>query len=70
MHNPLLRPDEDSLGKTVFRQTENDNQLALSIGDVLFRLLMEADFFKDSSDSWVAPLPFRKPRRLPRRVHL
>lgn len=26
--------------------------------------MSSSDFFKDNSDSWVAPLPFRKPRRL------
>ena len=54
---------EENLGQTVFCQTKNDNQLAPSIEDTTSLKIMEEEFSKDSSNSWVAPLPFRSPRR-------
>lgn len=51
------------LGQSVFQQTKDDNKFAPSVEDQLFLDIMEKEFFKDSSNSWVAPLPFRKPRR-------
>ncbi|XP_025766921.1 uncharacterized protein LOC112848107 [Oreochromis niloticus] len=55
-----------NLGETVFNATENDNQLAHSIEDSVFLQIMEEEFFQDETKSWVAPLPFRHPRkRLP-----
>lgn len=52
------------LGKTVFRRTSTDHQLAPSVKDVMFMKEMEG-IFKDKANSWVASLPFRSPRLLP-----
>ncbi|KAL1267084.1 hypothetical protein QQF64_002759 [Cirrhinus molitorella] len=49
--------------QSVFQQTKDDNKFAPSVEDVLFLDMMEKEFSKDSSNSWVAPLPFREPRR-------
>lgn len=49
---------------SVFQQTKDDNKFAPSAEDKLFLDIMEKEFSKDSSNSWVAPLPFREPRRL------
>lgn len=48
---------------SVFQQTKDDNKFAPSVEDKLFLDIMEKKFSKDSSNSWVAPLPFREPRR-------
>ncbi|XP_062422700.1 uncharacterized protein LOC119214058 [Pungitius pungitius] len=70
--NPLLHkptpstsiiPEMDSLGKAVFCTTENDNLLAHSIEDLAFIQIMERELSQDDTNSWVAPLPFRQPRR-------
>ncbi|XP_053576923.1 uncharacterized protein LOC128666383 [Bombina bombina] len=59
-------PDDDNIGSTVFHTTQHDNKLAPSIEDKEFLKLMDKEFYKDDSNSWVAPLPFRNPRqRLP-----
>lgn len=58
-----LEQQENLLGATVFQRTEKDNQLAPSIDDLTFLQLMDKGFVKDESGSWVAPLPFRNPRR-------
>ena len=55
---------DEKFGQSVFRQTKHDNKLALSMEDMLFLRTMEKEVFQDSSNSWVAPLPFRKPRKL------
>ncbi|XP_067282638.1 uncharacterized protein [Pseudorasbora parva] len=64
-HLPLCQESLSScrLGQSVFQQTKDDNKSAPSVEDQLFLDIMEKEFFKDSSNSWVAPLPFRKPRR-------
>lgn len=54
---------KDNLGKTIFCTTENDNLLAHSIEDLTFLQIMEREYFQDDTNSWVAPLPFRHPRR-------
>lgn len=54
---------DDHLGGTVFQRSERDNQLAPSIDDLSFLQLMEKGFVRDESGSWVAPLPFRNPRK-------
>ncbi|KAL6490139.1 hypothetical protein MHYP_G00004840 [Metynnis hypsauchen] len=44
----------------------DSNKLALSIEDEDFLRIMNKEFVKDETNSWVAPLPFRVPRkRLP-----
>ncbi|XP_028822925.1 uncharacterized protein LOC114778148, partial [Denticeps clupeoides] len=54
------------LGRTVFNQTERDNKLAPSIEDDIFLKMMDKEVYRNESNSWVAPLPFRQPRqRLP-----
>ncbi|XP_013856011.1 uncharacterized protein LOC106511825, partial [Austrofundulus limnaeus] len=58
--------DANHLGCAVFRQTKEDNQLAPSIQDGFFMKIMNEGLHKDSNNSWVAPLPFKHPRkRLP-----
>ncbi len=57
------RTDDDLFGQLVYEQTENDNKLALSIEDEVFLDTMEKEIFQDEANSWVAPLPFRHPRR-------
>ncbi len=57
---------EDLLGNDIFKRTQDDEKVAPSIEDRVFMELMDKDMFIDSSNSWVAPLPFRIPRqRLP-----
>lgn len=66
--NPLpppslqAKPLAENLGETVFCQTSEDNLLAHSVEDLIF--LKKMHCFKDDTNSWVAPLPFRSPRCL------
>lgn len=54
------------LGNNIFKRTQDDEKVAPSIEDRAFIKLMDKEMFIDSSNSWVAPLPFRIPRqRLP-----
>lgn len=60
----LTRPrDGTYLGHTVFQLTSNDNKLGPSVEDLTFMAVMEQGLKKDESNSWVAPLPFKQPRR-------
>lgn len=52
---------DNNLGSTVFNRTKDD-KLTLSIEDKFFPKIMDEEFFKDHSNSWVAPLPFCTPR--------
>lgn len=61
---PVKATTDESLGEAVFCQGINDNQFAPSIEDSTFLEMMEKEFVKDDNNSWVAPLPFRSPRRL------
>lgn len=64
----LIRSTKRShdIGKHIFKQTKEDNMLALSREDEVFLDIMDNEFTKDKANSWVAPLPFRCPReRLP-----
>lgn len=64
----LIRSTKRShdFGKHIFKQTKEDNMLALSGEDEAFLDIMDNKFTKDKANSWVAPLPFRCPReRLP-----
>ncbi|KAI4897878.1 hypothetical protein NFI96_008660 [Prochilodus magdalenae] len=60
--HPQLKATAENLGDTVFCRTNKDNQLAHSVEDMIFLKKMEG-FFKDNTNNWVAPLPFRSPRR-------
>lgn len=48
---------------STFSKTIHDYQTAPSIEDKLFLEIMEKSFSQDDSNSWVAPLLFRHPRR-------
>lgn len=61
--NPHSKPTAENLGETVFCHTVTDNQLAPSVEDTVFLKKMKG-VFKDKTNSWVAPLPFRSLRRL------
>ena len=54
---------EETLGQTVFSHTEHDNKLASSIEDGIFLKLMDREVYRNESNSWVAPLPFKHPRQ-------
>ncbi|TKS65719.1 hypothetical protein D9C73_028275 [Collichthys lucidus] len=54
----------DELGHTIFESSRDDNKPALSMDDKAFLTIMEKEVYQDDDHSWVAPLPFRSPRRL------
>lgn len=54
--------DKDDTTST-FLRTIHDHQIAPSVEDKLFLEIMDQNLFQDDSNSWVAPLPFRHPRR-------
>lgn len=47
----------------IFQTTKDDEERAFSIEDQLFLQIMDRDVNKDEENSWVAPLPFKQPRR-------
>lgn len=51
------------LRETIFCHTDRDNQLAPSVEYMMFLQKMAEAFSKDNTNSWVAPMPFRIPRR-------
>ncbi|XP_040197695.1 uncharacterized protein LOC120930586 [Rana temporaria] len=53
---------QKDLGDSVYQTTCDDNKIAPSVEDKEFIKIMDKEFFKDNSNSWVAPLPFRVPR--------
>ncbi|KAL2082436.1 hypothetical protein ACEWY4_022254 [Coilia grayii] len=57
------RVKEDRLGQNVFDRTEQDNKLAPSVEDEIFLKIMDKEVYRNDSQSWVAPLPFRQPRQ-------
>lgn len=60
---------ERMLGHTVFTQTKQGNKPAPSVEDLLILNIMDANMYRDDSNNWVAPLPFKEPRqRLPRQA--
>ncbi|XP_073763460.1 uncharacterized protein [Danio rerio] len=66
--SPLVQSTQvkDELGKCIFKQTTEDEKIALSADDEAFVNIMRNEFAKNESNDWVAPLPFRSPRpRLP-----
>lgn len=61
-----LENARDELGKRLFKQTTDDDKVALSVEDASFLNIMHSEFERDEANNWVAPLPFRSPRqRLP-----
>lgn len=57
---------DETIGRTVFDQTEHDNKPAPSIQDVMFSKIMDANVHRDETNHWVAPLPFKEvQQRLP-----
>ncbi|KAI7808136.1 hypothetical protein IRJ41_016509 [Triplophysa rosa] len=54
---------EETLGQTVFSHTEQNHKLASSIEDDIFLKLMDKEVYRNESNSWVAPLPFKQPRQ-------
>ncbi|XP_075438936.1 uncharacterized protein LOC142481354 [Ascaphus truei] len=60
---PVARKYPNDLGSTVFQTTKDDDKQAPSMEDKEFLRLMDKELFKDELGSWVAPLPFRSPRR-------
>lgn len=53
----------DNLGCSVFERSKDDDKPALSIDDKAFLAIMDTEVFQNKGNSWVAPLPFRSPRR-------
>ncbi|XP_056016958.1 uncharacterized protein LOC130053620 [Ostrea edulis] len=56
-------PETDLIGDSVFHTTEYDDQPGLSIDDRLFLSMMDRELYRNDSGQWVAPLPFKEPRR-------
>ncbi|KAK7892056.1 hypothetical protein WMY93_024019 [Mugilogobius chulae] len=54
----------EALGQNIFNETSSDNKPGPSMEDTLFLELMDKEMFKDESNHWVAPLPFRPHRQL------
>lgn len=57
------RATEHLLGQNLFQTTENDNKVAQSIEDGVFLKIMNSEVYRDDKNNWVAPLPFKVPRR-------
>lgn len=62
-NSKCYKSNHEYLSEMVFQKTKDDSKLAPSVEDFLFFQIMEKEFFQDSSNSWVAPLPFRQPRK-------
>ncbi|KAJ8367805.1 hypothetical protein SKAU_G00078330 [Synaphobranchus kaupii] len=60
---PTCSDEDTHLGCAVFQLTNCDNKNAPSIENIAFIEIMERGLKKDDSNSWVALLPFRMPRR-------
>ncbi|XP_059836153.1 plectin-like [Hypanus sabinus] len=57
---------DETLGQSVFVQTEHGNKLAQSAQDTISLKPKDTKVFRDEANNGVAPLPFREPRqRLP-----
>ncbi|GAA6111706.1 uncharacterized protein LOC125145101 [Tachysurus ichikawai] len=61
--NTSTKSTEKTLGKTVFSRTEDDNKPAPSVKDIAFLKIMDISVYRSDDNSWVAPLPFREPRK-------
>lgn len=57
------RVTEHRLGQNLFQTTENEYKVAQSIEDVAFLKIMDSEVYRDDKNNWVAPLPFKVPRR-------
>lgn len=55
--------ETEKLGATVFDSRPDDEKVALSVDDQIFLDIMDKEVYMDNANSWVAPLPFCKPRR-------
>ncbi|XP_038071932.1 uncharacterized protein LOC119740640 [Patiria miniata] len=53
----------NNISSDIFRESPEDYKKALSVEDEIFLSIMNDAFVKDDGNSWVAPLPFRCPRR-------
>lgn len=53
----------DGLGENVFQKTPEDDKPAMSVDDNNFLRIMDNEVYIDDENHWVAPLPFRSPRR-------
>lgn len=53
----------DGLGEGVFQKTPEDDKLAMSVDDNNFLRIMDNEVYIDDENHWVAPLPFRSPRK-------
>jgi len=54
---------KDELTKHIFKQTTDDDKIALSAEDNTFLNIIHNEFTKDEANDWVAPLPFHYPRQ-------
>ncbi|GAA6111701.1 uncharacterized protein LOC125145101 [Tachysurus ichikawai] len=61
--NTSTKSTEKTLGETVFSRTEDDNKPAPSVEDIAFLKIMDTSVYRSDDNSWVAPLPFREPRK-------
>ncbi|KAI3361663.1 hypothetical protein L3Q82_002029 [Scortum barcoo] len=61
--NTSLTLSAENLGCSVFDRCKDDDKPALSIDDRVFLAIMDAEVTQNKENSWVAPLPFRSPRR-------
>ncbi|XP_061823021.2 uncharacterized protein [Nerophis lumbriciformis] len=59
---PKHLEEMDNLGSQVFQKAKNDDKPGLSPDDQAFLHIMNKELYKDESNTWVAPLPFRSPR--------
>lgn len=51
------------IGQNIFQTSHDDDKPGLSVEDKEFLAIMDKEFCRDNSGQWVAPLPFREPRR-------
>lgn len=56
------QPVEHSIGNSLFVKTQWDEEVGTSYEDRKFMTIMDSEFTKDETGSWVAPLPFKAPR--------
>ena len=57
------RQQLDGIGSDIFIESPEDYKRAASVEDDIFLSIMNEEFVRDDANSWVAPLPFRSPRR-------
>ena len=63
--NPQANTEDntDELGVNVFQRTNDDEIVASSLEDEAFLEIMDRNVSMNDTNGWVAPLPFRNPRR-------